>query len=274
MRQLADHNGERLLVGEIYLPNDRLATYHGTAEAPEVHLPFNFQLIEAEWDARHLHDLIAAYEASLPPGAWPNWVMGNHDRPRIATRIGERQARVAAALLLTLRGTPTLYQGDELGMVDVAIPPERVQDPRELREPGLDFGRDPVRTPMVWDAGPNGGFSEAEPWLPLHPDWGSRNVAALAADEGSILSLYRQLLALRRAHPALAIGDMTLLDAQGDVLAYERRHGRERIVIALNLGCNAQPFAPPPGRYRALLGGDDGPLAPDEARILLAQDHP
>ena len=152
-------------------------------------------------------------------------MLGNHDRPRVAAKRGEAQARVAAMLLLTLRGTPTLYYGDELGLSDVAIPPEQVRDPRELREPGLGLGRDPVRTPMPWDASEHAGFSTAPPWLPLNADWPIRNAALMAEDPASILSLYRQLLAVRRAHPALAIGDFALLDAEGDVLAYERRHG-------------------------------------------------
>ena len=155
MRAIADSygasgRGERVLIGEIYLPVDRLMHYYGRERAG-VHLPFNFQLIDAPWDARSLAKLIADYEAALPPGGWPNWVLGNHDRPRVAAKRGEAQARVAAMLLLTLRGTPTLYYGDELGLSDVAIPAAQVQDPRELREPGLGLGRDPVRTPMPWD---------------------------------------------------------------------------------------------------------------------------
>ena len=137
MRTLADsYPGDRALIGEIYLPVDQLVQYYGTPASPEVHLPFNFQLIEAEWSAAILKPLIAAYEKALPPDGWPNWVLGNHDRPRIADRVGEPQARVAAMLLLTLRGTPTLYYGDELGIGRVAIPSDQIHDPRELRETG------------------------------------------------------------------------------------------------------------------------------------------
>ena len=154
--------------------------YYGRERAG-VHLPFNFQLVDAPWQARSLATLIADYEAALPPGGWPNWVLGNHDRPRVAAKRGQAQARVAAMLLLTLRGTPTLYYGDELGLSDVAIPPAQVQDPRELREPGLGLGRDPVRTPMPWDGSENAGFTTARPWLPLNADWPTRNVARMAA---------------------------------------------------------------------------------------------
>lgn len=249
MRALADgygtvEQGERVLVGEIYLPVDRLMRYYGEDRAG-VHLPFNFQLIEAPWQAQSLAALIAAYEAALPPGGWPNWVLGNHDRPRVATRLGESQARVAAMLLLTLRGTPTLYYGDELGLSDAPIPPDQVQDPRELRQPGKGLGRDPVRTPMPWDDSAHASFSTTEPWLPLNADWPARNVERQSADPGSMLALHRRLLAARRAHPALAIGDFALLDAEGDILAYERRHGAERLIVALNLGARPQRLALP-----------------------------
>ena len=243
MRAVADdygakERGERVLIGEIYLPVDRLMHYYGQEQAG-VHLPFNFQLVEAPWRARALATLIANYEAALPPGGWPNWVLGNHDRPRIATRLGQAQARVAAMLLLTLRGTPTLYYGDELGLSDVAIPLAMVQDPRELREPGLGLGRDPVRTPMPWDGSKYAGFTGAKPWLPLNADWPTRNVARMAEEPHSILTLYRRLLATRRAHSALSIGDFALLDSEGDVLAYRASARRGAIDRSTQFGGTA-----------------------------------
>jgi alpha-glucosidase len=214
--------------------------------------------------------MVEEYEAALPPGGWPNWVLGNHDRPRIATRIGEAQARNAAMLLLTMRGTPTLYYGDELGLADVAIPPDRVQDPRELREPGLGFGRDPVRTPMPWDGSAHAGFTRGVPWLPLNRDWPTRNVAAARADPASMLSLHRDLLRLRRAHSALSVGALRLIEAEGDVLAYERSHESERIVVALNLGSEPHRIDLPAGRLLLSTGGDYAPgrLAPDQGVIV------
>ena len=115
-------------------------------------------------------------------------------------------ARLAAMLLLTLRGTPTLYQGDEIGIGKVDIPPGRIRDPQDLRQPGLGIGRDRSRTPMPWDASDHAGFSTVEPWLPLNDDWRTRNVHAQEDDPASLLSLYRMLLAMRRAHPALYVG--------------------------------------------------------------------
>ncbi len=254
MRRVLDEYPERVLIGEIYLPVERLVTYYGK-DGRGAHLPFNFQLLETAWNARAIARMIRDYEAALPPGGWPNWVLGNHDRPRIAARVGAAQARVAAMLLLTLRGTPTLYYGDEIGMARVEIPPDRVQDPWERNEPGLGLGRDPVRTPMQWDSGPRAGFTDGEPWLPLGPDHESRNVARSSEDPGSILNLHRRLIALRRERPALAIGDYRSLDAEGTVLAYERRQGDERIVVALNLGSEPAPvdLAGSGSRFRVLL---------------------
>ncbi len=279
MRAIADSygakgRGERVLIGEVYLPVDRLMRYYGRERA-EVHLPFNFQLIDASWEARALATLIAGYEAALPPGGWPNWVLGNHDRPRVATKRGQAQARVAAMLLLTLRGTPTLYYGDELGLSDVAIPPAQIEDPRELREPGLGLGRDPVRTPLPWDGSPNAGFTTAKPWLPLNEDWPTRNVARMAGEPHSILTLYRRLLAVRRAHPALSIGNVTLLDTEGEVLAYERRHGAERLIVALNLAGRSHHLALPDwaSDFQPLLSTVAGaPLVGDGALLLRADE--
>ncbi|UUL82092.1 alpha-amylase family glycosyl hydrolase [Sphingomonas qomolangmaensis] len=270
MRAIADAAGERLLVGEIYLPVERLMDYYGG-----VHLPLNFQLIGAEWHAPSLLALIEGYERALPEGGWPNWVLGNHDRPRAATRFGAEQARVAAMLLLTLRGTPTIYYGDEIGMADVAIPAERVQDPRELREPGKGLGRDPVRTPMAWDDSANGGFTSGEPWLPLHADWPTRNMGVEREEAGSMWRLYRDLLALRRATPALALGEWAAVASVGEVLAYERRLGDARVLVVLNLGTAYAPFALP--EWAAALSvvlssaeGDADPrlLGPNEGLIL------
>jgi alpha-glucosidase len=234
MRAVLDAYGDRVLIGEIYLPVAQLVTYYGR-DLQGAQLPFNFALIDAAWSAEALAGIIHAYEAALPTGAWPNWVVGNHDKARIASRVGAEQARVAAMLLLTLRGTPTIYYGDELGMTDVPIPADLVQDPAEKRQPGLGIGRDPQRTPMRWDATPNAGFSAARPWLPLG-DRPEVNVAALSRDPASILCLYRRLIALRRGSRALTAGALQSVRAEGDVLRYERRYGSDVLAIVLNLG--------------------------------------
>ncbi len=188
----------------------------------------------------------------MPAGAWPNWVLGNHDKPRIASRVGVAQARVAAMLLLTLRGTPTLYYGDELGMTDVPIVAGAVRDPAELRQPGLGLGRDPERSPLPWDASPRAGFTTGEPWLPLG-EHERTNVAVQIADDRSMLALHRRLLALRRTHRALTRGTLTAIQADGNVLSYERSDGEARLKIALNLGGVPQTVAVPQWARRLLL---------------------
>ena len=203
MRKVLDEYGERMMVGEIYLPLERMVTYYGS-QGDGVHLPFNFQLIELPWHARAIADAIDRYEALLPSYGWPNWVLGNHDNPRIATRIGRDQARIAAMLLLTLRGTPTLYYGDEIGMHNVAIPPDRVQDPFEKNVPGFGLGRDPCRTPMQWSA-------DRQRRLLNQRRRGCRSPTTLQAltstaemrESHSILNLNRRLIELRRREPAL-----------------------------------------------------------------------
>ena len=239
MRRVLDRYKDRVLIGEIYLPLERLVTYYGK-DLSGAHLPFNFQLIQTAWDAPAISRLIEEYEKLLPAGGWPNWVLGNHDQPRIAARIGEAQARVAALLLLTLRGTPTMFYGDEIGLARVAIPAEAVQDPWEKNEPGLGLGRDPSRTPMQWDAGRGAGFSAVRPWLPIDPDFHQCNVATMRGDPRSLLSLYRTLIALRRQFYALSVGSFRLVNASEHVLIYERDHQSEQVTIALNFSSTEQ----------------------------------
>jgi alpha-glucosidase len=240
MRRLFDEYENRVLIGEIYLPVERLVQYYGI-DLRGAHLPFNFQLILTQWDAREIARLITTYEAALPQGGWPNWVLGNHDQHRIVSRVGPAQARVAAMLLLTLRGTPTLYYGDEIGMHDVAIPAERVRDPLEKNVPGIGLGRDPERTPMQWNAEKNAGFTDGEPWLPVADDYREVNVEAARDNPCSLLTLYRSLIGLRRGEPALEVGSFTVLETDGDVLAYIRRAGGgSDFLIALNLSHSPQ----------------------------------
>jgi alpha-glucosidase len=246
MRALLDEYDDRMMVGEIYLPNQELMAYYGE-QFDECHLPFNFQLIQAPWQAQVVRRLVDQYEADLPAGAWPNWVLGNHDQHRVATRVGPDQARVANMLLLTLRGTPTCYYGDELGMQNVVIPAEFVQDPPAVLQPEIAhiIGRDPQRTPMQWDASPNAGFSPegVQSWLPLAADYHSRNVAQQTQDAESMLAYFRALTALRQSSPALLAGDYRSLETgKEDVFAYLRSAqtagGEQRCLVVLNFGPN------------------------------------
>jgi alpha-glucosidase len=268
LRDVADEFPERVLVGEVYFEPHRLMRYYGR-EGRGAHLPFNFALVTLEWRADVIARAVATYEALLPANAWPNWVLGNHDQPRVASRVGDAQARVAAMLLLTLRGTPTLYYGDELGLPDAVVPEPRVVD--------VD-GRDPERSPMPWSAsGPHAGFSTAEPWLPLVEDAEARSVEAQRADPSSMLNLHRRLLALRRASPALHAGAWVPLDGvvslPDGALGYDRTHGDERVRVILNL--THEPLELDlPGHWRVLVGTDErrdgGTL---EGRVTLGADE-
>jgi alpha-glucosidase len=240
MRRVTNEFDSRVLIGEIYLPVQRLVAYYGN-DLAGAQMPFNFALLSTLWSARSIEKIIADYEGALPSGAWPNWVLGNHDRPRVASRVGHEQARVAAMLLLTLRGTPTLYYGDEIGMRQVAIAPDQVRDPFEKNVPGLGVGRDGCRTPMQWNATLNAGFSTARPWLPLSEDFRYENVVNLDADARSILSLYKALIRLRKKWPQLVSGAYVPVAAQGDLLLYRRQGEGGVLVIALNLG--AEPLS-------------------------------
>jgi alpha-glucosidase len=270
MRAVADsYEGDRALIGELYLPLERVIVYYGAPEFDGVHLPFNFALAELrEWEPHALGKVISAYEAALPEGAWPNWVLGNHDKPRILGRVGEHRARLAQMLLLTLRGTPTCYYGDEIGMRDVEIPPDLVVDPQGKRSPG--YGRDPARTPMQWDATPNAGFCppDVEPWLPIPDDHGEVNAEAQRGDPTSMLSLFRRLVRLRREHTALTLGSYEEYETGASpVVAYLREHGGHRILVALNFG-DADERVEIPAGAKLLSSTDPERGALDGSKVL------
>jgi alpha-glucosidase len=272
MRRVVDEYPERVLIGELYLPLERIVAYYGT-KLDGANLPFNFLLMGTPWEARAIADLAVRYDAAIPPGGWPNWVLGNHDKPRIASRVGDAQARVAAVLLLTLRGTPTMYYGDEIGMHDVPIAFADVRDPFERNEPGKGLGRDPQRTPMRWLPVEGAGFTTGVPWLPMGDDVATRNVASQDTDPTSMLSLYRALLNLRREHAALGTGTFRLLSADNAVMVFERTDATARYVIALNFTNKDAPVSPPLPQT-ILLSTHQAPhhphlLHPNEARITV-----
>jgi len=253
MREVLDSYNERMMVGETYVPNDLLMKYYGTPEKREIHLPFNFQLIRAEWKAASVRKMVDDYEAVLPKDAWPNWVLGNHDQHRLATRVGANQARVANMMLLTMRGTPTCYYGDELGMENVPIPPHKIQDPPAVNQPEIAHivGRDPERTPMQWDDSVNAGFAAPtvdDLWLPLASDYKEKNVARELEDPRSFLNYYRKLVATRKASPALVIGDYHSLktspsETMENCFVFERQADNQHMIVALNFSGQEQKLS-------------------------------
>jgi alpha-glucosidase len=223
------------MIGEIYLPVHRLVTYYGN-ENDGAHLPFNFMLISLPWNALKIASTIDEYESALPDRAWPNWVIGNHDQPRITSRVGSHQARIAAMLLFTLKGTPTMYYGDEIEMVDVPIPLSEIQDPQGKNMPGKNLSRDPARTPMQWDRSLYAGFSTSKPWLSIDNRFKRVNVESEMIDPYSMLSFYKRLIELRQKEPSLMHGDYKPVFSDNQMIAYIRRsEGEAGFLIVLNL---------------------------------------
>jgi alpha-glucosidase len=235
MRRVTDEFTDRVLIGEIYLPLERLVAYYGR-DLSGVHLPFNFSLLSTSWRAPAIARLINEYEVALPSGGWPNWVLGNHDQGRIASRVGHDQAKIAAMLLLTLRGTPTIYYGDEIGMNQVAMESDQVRDPVGRNNFGQGSGRDGCRTPMRWDASTHAGFSGAPPWLPLGNTRDKHNVADQRRDSASIYQMHRRLIDLRRRRKTLLFGGYGTVRADMDLLVFTRELESERILVAVNFG--------------------------------------
>lgn len=234
LRQVLDAFPDRVLAGEVQGKTDRIGHFYG-GERPRFHLPLNFVLLDGPWDALSLQANIDAYLNAIPRTAWPDWVIGGHDKRRVASKIGQAQARILAMLLLTLPGTPFLFAGDELGMEEVPIPRDRIQDPFEKLLPGYGLNRDPQRTPMQWDPSHAAGFTEGNPWLPVGRNFADRNVTRLQADTRSVLWLYRRLIELRRREPTLTRGEYVPLKSQHGVLSYKRVWAGREMLVALNL---------------------------------------
>jgi alpha-glucosidase len=277
IRSVVDgYPGDRLFLGETAIyDRERMAAYHCDGEG--LHLAFNFLALHAPWEATAWRrELEATYDLYDRIGAWPTWVLSNHDLPRHRTRYGtEARARAAAVLLLTLRGTPFLYAGEELGLEDAAVPPERVVDPG---------GRDGCRAPLPWTPAADHGWG-ADPWLPFPPGAERSDVATQTGDPGSVLEHYRRLLALRRSVPALHAGALELLDAPEGVVRWRRTArpgdgGPAEVEVAVNFTGEVVDAGLPRG---TVLGGTavpgaepaaHDPLGPDEARIVAPGERP
>jgi alpha-glucosidase len=236
-----------MAVGEIGVRNlRRHVRYYGDDD--ELQLSFNFHFLEQPWSAERFRAVVEEWERLLPKHSWPDYTLSNHDRSRAVSRYGLERAGVAAVMLFTLRGTPFIYYGEEIGMTDVPIPPARVVD--------ID-GRDPERTPMQWDASPNAGFTTADPWLPLAADHARRNVAAQRDDPASVFSLYRRLNWFRKSSPALRRGSYRTIPTPSGVFAFAREVDGERVLVALNFTKSTQLVS----------------LGTGDAQVALSTDH-
>ncbi|HZQ57388.1 MAG TPA: alpha-amylase family glycosyl hydrolase [Acidimicrobiales bacterium] len=264
-RKLVDsYPRERVTVGEIYIMSTRaVASFYGDND--ELHLNFNFPPLYAPFEAAAWRQRIDEVVDDLDPvGAWPVWVLSNHDNPRHRTRYGgsEDKARAAALVLLGVRGTPFLYQGEELGLCDAVVPPALRVDPG---------GRDGCRAPLPWEAGAAHGWATDDPWLPWPPDADHVHAAAQEADAASFLHLYRAAIAARRRSPALRHGAFRWLESPPGVLAWERAADGDRAVVVVNMTQAEVRF---PGSYELIVasaasqGGWQGALGPWSAAWL------
>ena len=237
-RRILDQYGARIMVGEVYLFDlERVAAFYGNGH-DELALAFNFGFLWSPWSAAAFRQQVDRMEALLPSGAQPTYVLSSHDAPRSRTRFddpiwGQQRARVAAMMLLTLRGTPFFYYGEEIGMRDVAVPSDRICDPVGKRFPMLN--RDPERTPMQWSAAHGAGFTTApDSWLPIAPDSTTVNVARQFHDPRSHLSFFRRLIWFRKQATALRQGGYRPIDGPADTFVFHRESDDQRLLVALN----------------------------------------
>lgn len=292
MRAIADSYPARALMGEV-CADDPCETIAFLGEGDDaLHLSFYLDFARRRFSARHFRASVDWLESNLPPRAWPCYYLGNHDLPRFLTRFGrgkraDARARVAATMLLTLRGTPIIYYGEEIGMPTSKIPKRRMRDPIGKMYWPLSVGRDGSRTPMQWTPKSNAGFTAGRPWLPVDPSHATRNVEAQEGDPGSLLNWYRRLIRLRVQHPELSAGDYRALSSvPHSVYAYVRERDSGAVVVFLNFASRSVslpgPFEDlPQRRWRTLLSthGDEGEyerlegirLHANEALILKAK---
>lgn len=291
LRTVFDEAGDRLSVGEVFGNAREIARYYGDDALDGLHLAFNFGFIAFErqfnagedggftpWRADALAHVLEASTRALPGGALPCWAFNNHDRPRFVSRVdadglGYVRARAAALLLLALPGVPFIYYGEELGMPNVPIPEDQLQDPARFHIEG----RDPFRSPMQWDATPGRGFTNGDPWLPFGP--AELSVAMQDADPHSLLNLYRRAIHSRKASPALSHGSCQDVTAGHDILSFVREADDERVLVAVNTANEPRALAIRAGGWKCLvsthrdaspLEGSTLTLLPLEAAWLLS----
>ena len=272
IRRISDVYSDKVIIGEINpdLSTTQIAAYYGDGDL--LHQSFNFGLLKLPFKAAALRRYIRAYEQALPCGAWPNYTLGNHDTPRLASRLSPEEARLAALLLLTLRGAPYLYYGDELGLKNVPISFEQAQDPWEAREPGC--GRDPNRTPLPGDNTPEAGFTTGKAWLPVGQENAQRPVISQQGDPDSLLMLYHNLLAIRKRSLALQSGGFKLLGESQDVLMYERILADNRMLVVLNFSEIPQQVKLPnqSSGWQRLLSTRPEAMTEGLGRVILSHD--
>ncbi len=282
LRLLLDSYPHRYAVGETYFASlKKILSYCGP---DKLHAAFSFDFTSKDlvypWNPRWIMEQVTRREAAFnAANIWPTTVLSNHDLPRAASRYshGENdvQAKTSMALLLTLRGTPFMYYGEEIGMRDIHLRRNEILDPPGRKYWPIYKGRDGCRSPMQWSEAVHAGFSTANPWLPVHPNYETRNVAAQREDPDSLLNFTKDLLALRRKLPALRQGDFVPVKTSRGVAAYLRQTEAQSILVALNFSSHDTALDPPEGRWEMLFSSvkneqtSSMPLLPYEVRLLI-----
>jgi alpha-glucosidase len=277
IRAILDKRKNTYAVGETFLATPELAaSYCGD---DKLHAAFNFAFAENRWHPKRFQRSACQWYEALSDDAWPNNFLSNHDMQRTATRycFGEddRRAKVAAALLLTLKGTPFMYYGEEIGLRDIPIRSKAdVKDPTGKTFWPLYKGRDGCRAPMQWDDQPHAGFSQTEPWLPVHANFTHRNVAQQQVDPNSLLNFVKQLIQVRKAEPALQRGDFQpLVKDPRFILSFLRTYEGEQVLVVLNFSSRQLFYDMPDGAWTSLFGTTDSnsefiALAPYDVRLF------
>ena len=237
IREILDSYENRYVVGETFLADsEHASSYIG----PDLlHAGFDYGFANSKWQASQFSSAIETWDSLHPEPKWPNYFLNNHDTPRSATRFksdeADNRCKLLAAMHLTLRGTPFLYYGEEIGMRDIRLKPWEIQDPVGKRYWFAGQGRDGCRSPMQWNDSVHAGFSKVKPWLPVHPNYVSRNVSTQEKDPGSLLNFYKEIIALRKQFDALNSGTIKLIPSNDQfILSYLRIYKNQTIFVILN----------------------------------------
>lgn len=242
LRKITDTYKDRMMVGEIYTNSAEIASRFYGKNNDGLHMTFNFNFLFQPWNASKIYKSIINWYDKLPEGAWPNFTFSNHDNIRHYDRYSSgkwsnERAKVAAALLMTLRGTPFIYYGEEIGMTGKGLKKKDMRDPLSIRTwPLKRFCRDMARTPMQWDDSVNAGFSSSDkPWLPVNKNYRNNNVKIQSKNKDSLLNFYKKLIWLRKDHPSLQSGSIKFFtEYLPDILMYTREENSEKLLIILN----------------------------------------
>lgn len=232
--EVLEESGNKFMISEAYLKINEMMRYYGACKNNR-HAPFNLNLLTIPWDAGEFKKFVDEFETILEPENVPTYALGNHDKRRVATRLGQERAHLLAALSLTLRGMAFVYYGEELGMENAIIPLDKTQDPWSKNLPSLGFGRDAERTPMQWDDSRFVGFSQVAPWLPFFSKPEIYNVKTEQQNARSAFHLYRQLIQLRKKYPALRFGTYQPMKSENpNIFTFARVHRNQKIQVVLN----------------------------------------